>query len=482
MKLFYQQMLAFLLIIVTSIAIIGYSALNFATNQAYEQSYHRLEGYARSLGNLALEERPASKKLDRNFLSKMQIVMQGEDMNLRIFNSKSEQVYPETPAKLSIPKNITKKLKKGDVIKIKNDHEDKRVSFSSRDAYTSILYPWHQNGKFVGILWIGSRVQNVEQSIKREKRNLVTALLITLMVGLFLSFILSYFISNRIQRLSKATKKIAQGNFNVHLNHGETDEIDDLAHDFNLMVSALKQSNEEIKAQEQRRDQFMADAAHEMRTPLTTINGILEGLQYNAIPEADKPKSIALMQSETRRLIRLVNENLDYEKIRSNKITLLKTNFNAFVVLNDLLTQMKKKAKQENDKLVLHCPEKVDVYADRDRFTQIMVNLVQNALQFTKDGTVTISGKRIEHGAQFSVRDTGIGMSDDQKKFIFDRFYKADASRAKLGSGESGLGLAIVLSLIKQHGGKIEVDSEPGIGSTFTVTLYDEGHEDYQES
>lgn len=482
MKLFYQQMLAFLLIIVTSIAIIGYSALNFATNQAYEQSYHRLEGYARSLGNLALEDGPSSKKLDRNFLSKMQIVMQGEDMNLRIFNSKSEQVYPETPAKLSIPQNITKKLKKGDVIKIKNDHEDKRVSFSSRDAYTSILYPWRQNGKFVGILWIGSRVQNVEQSIKREKRNLVTALLITLMVGLFLSFILSYFISNRIQRLSKATKKIAQGNFNVHLNHGETDEIDDLAHDFNLMVSALKQSNEEIKAQEQRRDQFMADAAHEMRTPLTTINGILEGLQYNAIPEADKPKSIALMQSETRRLIRLVNENLDYEKIRSNKITLLKTNFNAFVVLNDLLTQMKKKAKQENDKLVLHCPEKVDVYADRDRFTQIMVNLVQNALQFTKDGTVTISGKRIEHGAQFSVRDTGIGMSDDQKKFIFDRFYKADASRAKLGSGESGLGLAIVLSLIKQHGGKIEVDSEPGIGSTFTVTLYDEGYEDYQES
>lgn len=482
MKLFYQQMLAFLLIIVTSIAIIGYSALNFATNQAYEQSYHRLEGYARSLGNLALEDSSSSKKLDRNFLSKMQIVMQDEDMNLRIFNSKSEQVYPENPAKLNLPASITQKLKSGNIIRIKNDHEDKRVSFSDRDAYTSILYPWRRNGKFVGVLWIGSRVQNVEKAIKREKRNLATALLVTLLVGLFLSFILSYFISNRIQRLSKATKKIAQGNFNVHLNHGEMDEIDNLAHDFNLMVSALKQSNEEIKAQEQRRDQFMADAAHEMRTPLTTINGILEGLRYDAIPEVDKPKSIALMQSETKRLIRLVNENLDYEKIRSNKITLLKTNFNAFVVLNDLLTQMKKKSDQENDKLILHCPEKVKVYADRDRFTQIMVNLVQNALQFTKNGTVTISGKRIEHGAQFSVRDTGIGMSDDQKKFIFDRFYKADVSRAKLGSGESGLGLAIVLSLIRQHGGKIEVDSELDIGSTFTVTLYDEGYEKYRKS
>lgn len=476
-------MLAFLLIIVTSIAIVGYSALNFATNQAYEQSYQRLEGYARSLGNLALQKDPedSDKKLDRNFLSKMQVVMQGEDMNLRIFNDKSQQVYPETPAKLSIPENFTKKLKKGEVIRIRNDHEDRRVSFSNSDAYTSILYPWKQNGKFVGILWIGSRVQNVEQTIMREKRNLVTALLVTLMVGIFLSFILSYFISNRIQRLSKATKKIAQGDFNVHLKHRDTDEIDDLARDFNLMVSALKQSNEEIKAQEKRRDEFMADAAHEMRTPLTTINGILEGLQYDVIPEADKPKSIALMQSETKRLIRLVNENLDYEKIRSNKITLLKTNFNAFDVLNNLITQMKQKAGQENDNLVLHCPEHIEVYADRDRFTQIMVNLVQNALQFTKDGTITISGQRLEHAAQFSVRDTGIGMSDEQKKFIFDRFYKADASRAKLGSGESGLGLAIVLSLIKQHGGKIEVDAEPGIGSTFTVTLYDEGYEEYQD-
>ena len=187
------------------------------------------------------------------------------------------------------------------------------------------------------------------------------------------------------------------------------------------------------------------------------------------------------MQNETRRLIRLVNENLDYEKIRSNKITLLKTKFNAFIVLNDLLTQMKKKAQQENDNLVLHCPENLEVYADRDRFTQIMVNLVQNALQFTKNGTITISGQRIDHGTQFSVRDTGIGMNEEQKKFIFDRFYKADASRAKLGSGESGLGLAIVLSLIRQHGGKIEVDSQPGMGATFTVTLYDEGYENYHQ-
>ena len=116
--------------------------------------------------------------------------------------------------------------------------------------------------------------------IVREKHNLLTALLSSLVIGGLISFILSYYISRKIKLLSNATKKVAQGDFNVHLKHKDTDEIDDLARNFNIMVNALKkeESNDEIKrAQEKRREQFMADAAHEIRTPLTTINGLLEG-------------------------------------------------------------------------------------------------------------------------------------------------------------------------------------------------------------
>ena len=152
---------------------------------------------------------------------------------------------------------------------------------------------------------------------------------------------------------------------------------------------------------------------------------------------------------------------------------------NATEILTNLLTQMKQKAIEKNDELILNCPSEVEVYADKDRFTQIMVNLVQNALQFTENGKIIISGKRIEHAAQFRVADTGIGMNKKQMKYIFERFYKADPSRAKIGSGESGLGLSIVLSLIKQHGGKIDVDSQPGKGAQFTVTLYDKGYKEF---
>ena len=473
-------MLGFLLVIITSIEIIGSSTIHFATIQAYSQSYSRLEGYGTSIGKLALAKDNPRHELDAKFLKNLQVVMEGEDVNLRIFNNKNRQVYPETTMNWALPQKLFKQLKNGKTIRIRNDHEDGRVtSFSNKDAYTSVIVPWRSNGKLVGVIWIGSRVQNVEQMIVREKHNLITALLSSLVIGGLISFILSYYISRKIKLLSSATKKVAQGDFNVHLKHKDTDEIDDLARNFNIMVNALKESNDEIKAQEKRREQFMADAAHEMRTPLTTINGLLEGFEYDAIPEEAKPKSIALMHSETKRLIRLVNENLDYEKIRNNKISLIQSRFNATEVLTNLLTQMKQKAIQKNDKLILDCPSEVEVYADKDRFTQIMVNLVQNALQFTENGKIKISAWRIKHGAQFEIADTGIGMSQKQMKYIFERFYKADPSRAKIGSGESGLGLSIVLSLIKQHGGKIDVDSEPGKGAKFTLTLYDKGYKEF---
>lgn len=482
-------MLSFLLIILTSIAIIGYSVINFESGQAYQNTYQRLEGYGSSLGELALIRNQEGKKelLSVKFLTKLQLIMQSDDLRLRVYNAKKEQVYPNSKntdqPELKLPNSIWKQLKLGNGIRIKNDHQNDMKTparLSNRDAYTSVLVPWFSNDKLIGVAWLGARIKNVEQPVNLAKKNLISAFVVTMMVSLILSYVLSYYSLVKIKRLSRATRKVAEGNLDVRINHKGHDEIDQLAGDFNSMVKALKESAEAVKAQERRRDQFMADAAHEMRTPLTTLNGILEGLEYNAIPEEAKPKSYQLMHRETNRLIRLVNENLDYEKIRNNQITLHKTNFDANILLNDLKTQLKTNADKENDTIELEIPEQLMIYADRDRFTQIMVNLVQNAIQFTKNGKITVSAKRLDHGAQIAVSDTGIGMSKDQIKYIFERFYKADPSRAKLGGkGESGLGLAIVLSLIKQHGGKISVESTPQKGSTFTVVFFDKGFEEY---
>lgn len=215
----------------------------------------------------------------------------------------------------------------------------------------------------------------------------------------------------------------------------------------------------------------MADAAHEMRTPLTTINGLLEGLEYDVFPEEQKKRSITLMQNETRRLIRLVNENLDYEKIRSNQITLSRYTFNVHDALESIVQQLSGKAEESGNKLTLDCPRELTVYADYDRFVQVIVNIVQNAIQFTKDGQISVIGLAGLKETVIEITDTGIGMTAEEVKNIWERYYKADVSRKNTKFGESGLGLAIVQQLMNLHDGKVTVESVPDQGTTFRLSF-----------
>ncbi|RHW49141.1 sensor histidine kinase [Lactobacillus bombicola] len=480
MKLLYQHMLSFLLIILTIVSIIGYSEINYVSNQSYVQNYQRMEDYASSLGSLAVTDKTdGTLILNSGFLDQLQFVLHNDDLNLRVFNARGEQIYPEKKKNLHLAEDVCAILNQGQEIYIKNNNDSHTYVGNTKNAYTGILKPWMNKGKMIGAIWIGSKIKSVEQPIVMAKHNLINALVIALCVGLLLSLVFSYYSTSKIKRLSTATKKVASGNFDVQINYYGNDEIDQLAANFNQMVRTLRKSNEEIKSQEKRRDQFMADAAHEMRTPLTTINGILEGLQYNAIPEQSRSKSIALMRRETERLIRLVNENLDFEKIRNNQISLAKVNFNVQPLLQEVADELKQNVKKEKDEIKIIGPTDLPIFADQDRFRQIMMNLVQNAIQFTHQGKILIKGYRIQHATQIIVKDNGIGMNDEQMKYIFERFFKADPSRARLGIGESGLGLSIVLSLIKQHGGKISVKSKPHEGTCFTVTIFDKGYEQY---
>ena len=281
--------------------------------------------------------------------------------------------------------------------------------------------------------------------------------------------------------MKKATRQISSGNFDVNLEVKGNDELDELAQDFNIMASALKESNQEIQRQEDRRRQFMADAAHEMRTPLTTINGLLEGIAYNAIPKDQEEKCIQLMRNETTRLIRLVNENLDYEKIRTNQISMVIQKFSATETLKQIVQQLSGKAEASNNKLTLVSEEEVSVYADYDRFVQILVNIIQNAIQFTENGEITITVEKGYLETIVKVQDTGIGMTAEEVSNIWERYYKVDPSRKNTKYGESGLGLSIVHQLVKLHKGSIEVASEKDQGTTFTVIFPDEKHDSKTE-
>lgn len=477
MKLFYQQVLSFFLVIVITLSIIGFSMMNFITRQAYDNTFSQLEGYADSMGRIALKKDPLTgryQQIKPSFLDEFQQVMQVQNVTIRVFNEDNEQIYPESSlTPYSLREDVWQELKSGKSFRIQNDYLNNQPKLSTKEPYSSIMVPWFDGSQLKAVVWLGAKVSSTETTIKQAQQNSIVALLASVSAGMIISLVIVWFNLSRIKKLSKATKKVGEGDFSVRIDHKDNDEIDDLASDFNKMVESLKLSDEEIKRQETRRNQFMADVAHEMRTPLTTINGILEGLRYDAIPVDSKDKSIQLMQSETNRLIRLVNENLDYEKIRNNQIKLFKTKFDGTLVLENIVEQLSGNAKKKNNTLKLLSTEPVFIYADHDRFTQIIFNITQNAIQFTENGNVELTIYRVDKATRVKIKDTGIGMSNEQKRFIFERFYKADPSRNNVGTGESGLGLAIVYSLVNQHHGQIEVDSQANKGTTFTLTFFD---------
>lgn len=482
-------MLSFLVVILTTLGIILYTVTSTSTTWEYNKTYRDLEGYAGNLEKIALTTDSDTGRIhnitDEN-ISMVEQVLSDRNVRFAIFDYNNTQVYPSSVAGTStqLKKKYWNKLKQGKTVRniSRQADQDGNPKFKNNADmnYVYVLTPWFKDGKLVAAVWAGSDVSQLQTNIGEINNRLYIALLISLLAAIILSFLLSRYQVNRINRLRGATRRVANNDFSVHIESKNRDELDDLADDFNTMVKSLEASDKEIKRQEQRRKEFMADASHEMRTPLTTINGLLEGLAYDAIPEESKGQSIELMRNETNRLIRLVNENLDYEKIRTNQITLAKRVFDANVPLHDIVSQLTKKAEEAGDNLRLETPEKeLNTFADYDRFTQVMFNIIQNSIQFTNNGEIVVRGYREEdnHASVFKIQDTGVGMSTDQVKNIWDRYYKADPSRKNRKYGESGLGLSIVHQLVENHGGKIEVASKLNVGSTFVVYFYDEGYE-----
>lgn len=502
MRLIYRQMIGYLVVIATIMIMLTITFISVTNSTIYRSTWMQLSKYADSIVSTSVRYDTSQQKVvgfNNDPLRYNGELLSMQNVHFVIYGSNKKKVFSSNEFQLKITASDWKKLQDGDTIHRRIDHpsikkeakkkpndtissKDKDTKKSDKSGkkisppMTEIIRPYFYKNKLVAVVAIGTYVSTVHQSINQLILNFIGAFIIAMILAIGLSYLIARSLTNRIKKIQLATHQIAQGDHDIHLNPKGKDELDQLSEDFNFMVDSLAAQKEEIHQQEERRKQFMANAAHEMRTPLTTINGLLEGLAYDAIPEEDRMQSIKLMQNDTKRLIRLVNDNLDYEKIRTNQISMDRKIFDASAVLETLHKQLSKKAEANQDRIEIYAPKAMDVYADYDRFVQIMFNIIQNAIQFTQNGVITISGQLVANGSEFSVSDTGIGMSEDQIKHIWDRYYKADPSRMSTKYGESGLGMAIVHQLVELHGGKITVKSKPNQGSTFTVFFPDRQH------
>lgn len=489
MKLMWRQLLGFTTIIVILVAILMGSFVNIANRTMYRDTWRQLSQYADSL--IQDDEVMINRRtyqivgLQQQAIDSKSKMLSRQNVYFAVLDAQGHRRYDNSQGySPQITKSDWKKLRHGEVIKkriaspdeslFKKNHPNKNKHGEMPiPQLIGMIKPYFFNHHLVAVVSISTFSSTARQIYQKIMDKMVLAVLVALIIAIVLSYILTRSLTKRIDKMKNATNEIAAGNYDVHLNARGNDELDELSHNFNQMADSLQASQEEIQEQEERRKEFLADAAHEMRTPLTTINGLLEGLAYDVIPEQDRQHSIELMQQDTKRLIRLVNDNLNYEKIRTNQIKMDRQIFDASEVLSDLQDQLKTNAKEKGDTILLHCPVPLRVYADRDRFVQIFFNIIQNAIQFTKNGQIKISGSRLPKGAQFVVQDNGIGMTDDQLKNIWERFYKADRSRMNTKYGESGIGLSLVRQLVRLHHGRITVQSKIRKGTKFTVFFPD---------
>ena len=221
------------------------------------------------------------------------------------------------------------------------------------------------------------------------------------------------------------------------------------------------------------KDEFVSVVSHELRTPLTSIRSAIGMLSSGRI-DAQSPKSQRLLEiafDNSNRLVRLINDILDLERIKSGKVTMIKSSCNAAEVMNDAVETVQSIADKANIFIDV-IPLQVDLWIDRDRIIQTLTNLLSNAIKFSSPDTkVTLDAQlQQDDTVIFQVKDRGRGIPPEHLETIFDRFQQVDASDSR-DRGGTGLGLAICRSIIQEHGGRIWVESTLGKGSIFSFVL-----------
>jgi len=294
-----------------------------------------------------------------------------------------------------------------------------------------------------------------------------TSLLIAGVVGAAVAILLGLFLTRQftkpIRALKKGASRIARGDLAYRVEVKSGDEFGELAKSFNSMAASLDSS-------EQSRRRLFADIAHELRTPLSVIEGTVDAM-LDGVYEPS-PDNINSIKEETDVLTRLVGELRDLTLAESGHLKLEIEPTNLAEMVQRRVSQAEVIARGKNVNLRTDIAEGLpEIEADGRRIEQVVANLLDNALNHTPSGgSVTIAASREKDGILVSVSDTGEGIPPEHLPYIFERFYRVDDARSRK-TGGAGLGLAIAKQMVELHGGRIWVESEAGKGSKFSFTL-----------
>ena len=291
------------------------------------------------------------------------------------------------------------------------------------------------------------------------------------LITFVLSLIIGYFLAEPFRLLLRKTRAYRAGAPVVFETDGRLYEADELSESMDILVRKLESQQSDLVRESRRQSEFVSDVAHELRTPLTAIRGNAEMLLDPDMPPSMREKFTTIIVSESERLSRLVNDLLTLQRIENagaQASDLARVNLR--VVAQSVVDTLRPilEERQANVEIVGEAP---DVLGDVDRLKEALTNLVENASKFIEPGghiTIELSGL---HGNSIvQVTDDGAGFGDIDPNLLFERFYRADTSRAR-NTGGTGLGLAIVKSIVESHDGMVEAVNRAGGGATFIIAI-----------
>ena len=359
-----------------------------------------------------------------------------------ILNSKSKSV-------INIINNFIEKNNYKEIIKINNPTNDAK----------SILYNLKLNDNEYMIL--NTNLEDVDSTTSVLRNQLIYITLIVLLLSIIVSTIISKMLNKPIINITKEAKKLATGNRELNIPESKIKEIDD------LRDSLIYASHEINKTDELRRD-LLANVSHDLKTPLTMIKAYAEMIRdINKDNEEKRNENLNIIIDETDRLTILVNDILNLSKLEANKETLDLKEFDLVELINDIIKKYNIIKETENYNFILKMPKKAIVKGDINKISQVIYNLINNAINYTGDDlTVTIEVIERKKTYLVNIIDTGKGIKKEELNIIWDKYYKNEKNhkRNKVGTG---VGLSIVKNILDKHNFKYGVKSEIGKGTTF---------------
>lgn len=324
--------------------------------------------------------------------------------------------------------------------------------------------PYMQDGVVLGAVFIHTSEQNIEASYRDILEQSLRAMMIALAIGAVMILIISQLITQPLRAMSRAADRFARGDFRQRVRVNSRDEVGLLATSFNSMA-------DELERLEQTRRDFVANVSHELRSPLTSIQGFINGMLDGTVQEEDREHYLSIVLDETRRLNKLITTLLDLSHIESGQTALNITTFDINELISRVLIRQEGRIEAKGIEVEIDFSKDIcPVNADPDRIEQVLINLIDNAIKYGKEnGTLTLSTGRADGAVRITVADDGPGIPEADLPLVFERFHKVDKAHTK-GNG-TGLGLAIAKSIIDQHSQRIWVESKEGEGATFIFTL-----------